>query len=151
MLSLSPENPCQPHAASFSRIFLLVENFKLKVSEEQCPARSPSQAGFELTIGQVEWRLIHVNPGIPTPDYTAAARAGGGPSSSTCTNPLAYHVGTLNRFRRFMTIWVSTVRKFSSILMRMPFFCPDLTIWEIELDPALHLNYSYTMRLFWEW
>lgn len=44
MLSLSPENPCQPYAASFSRTFLLVENFELKVSEEQSLEVPPSQA-----------------------------------------------------------------------------------------------------------
>lgn len=44
MLSLSPENPCQPQAASFSETFLLVENFKLKVSEEQRLSAPPSQA-----------------------------------------------------------------------------------------------------------
>lgn len=44
MLLLSPENPCQPHAVSFSRAALLVENFKLKVSEEQRLADPPRQA-----------------------------------------------------------------------------------------------------------
>ena len=44
MLSLSPENPCQPPAASFSTTFLLVENFKLKVSEKPRLPVPPSQA-----------------------------------------------------------------------------------------------------------
>lgn len=51
------------------------------------------------------------------PDHTAAAETSGGQRSSSGSTLLSHHVsGALNRFHRFITIRVPTVRKLSSTM-----------------------------------